>query len=97
MQEILLREPDLTLTQCIDWCRAAEQTKIQSQKIEKYKLNVGYDIYEKDIKVTGCCSLVNALKNANSPENKCTLRVVITSAFYIHNSKDGRNGASVSY
>ena len=31
-REILLREPDLTLTQCIDRCRAAEQSKIQSQK-----------------------------------------------------------------
>ena len=54
MQEILLREPDLTLTQCIDWCRAAEQSKIQLQKIEKYnKLNVDNDTYEKDINVTG--------------------------------------------
>ena len=31
-QEILQREPDLTLTQCIDRCRAAEQSKIQSKK-----------------------------------------------------------------
>ena len=47
--EIFLREPDLTLTQCIDWCRAAEQSNIQSQKIEKYnKLNVGNDKYDKD-------------------------------------------------
>ena len=36
MQEILWREPNLTLTQCIDHCRAAEQSKILSQKIEKY-------------------------------------------------------------
>ena len=53
-REILLREPDLTLTQCIDRCRAAEQSKIQSQKIEKYeKLNVDDDTYEKDINATG--------------------------------------------
>lgn len=53
-REILLREPDLTLTQCIDRCRAAEQSKIQSQKIEKYdKLNVEDDTYEKDINATG--------------------------------------------
>ena len=51
--KILLREPDLTLTQCIDRCRAAEQSKIQSQKIEKYeKLNVDDDTYEKDINAT---------------------------------------------
>ena len=37
-REILPREPDLTLTQCIDRCRTAEQSKIQSQKIEKYKI-----------------------------------------------------------
>ena len=50
-REILLREPDLTLTQ---WCRAAEQSEIQSQKIEKYdKLNVSNDTYEKDNTVTG--------------------------------------------
>ena len=54
MREILLREPDLTLTQCIDRCRAAEQSKIQLQKIEKYeKLNVDDDTYEKDINATG--------------------------------------------
>lgn len=54
MREILLREPDLILTQCIDRCRAAEQSKIQSQKIEKYdKLNVEDDTYEKDINATG--------------------------------------------
>ncbi len=53
-REILLREPDLTLTQCIDRCRAAEQSKIQSQKIENYeKLNVDDDTYEKDINATG--------------------------------------------
>ena len=53
-REILLREPDLTLTQCIDQCRAAEQSKIQSQIIEKYeKLNVDDDTYEKDINATG--------------------------------------------
>ena len=53
-REILLREPDLTLTQCIDRCRAAEQSKIQSQKIEKYeKSNVDDDTYEKDIHATG--------------------------------------------
>ena len=53
-REILLREPDLTLTQCIDRCRAAEQCTIQSQKIEKYgKLNVDDDTYEKDINATG--------------------------------------------
>ena len=53
-REILLREPDLTLTQCIDRCRAAEQSKIQSQKIVKYeKLNVDDDTYEKDINATG--------------------------------------------
>ena len=52
--EIPLRDPDLTLTQCIDWSRAAEQSKIQSQKIEKYdKLNVDNDTYEKDINATG--------------------------------------------
>ena len=34
-QEILQREPDLTLTQCIDRCRAAEQSNIKSQKNEK--------------------------------------------------------------
>ena len=34
MQEILLREPDITLTKCTDWCRAAEQSKIQSQKLK---------------------------------------------------------------
>ena len=45
---------NLTLTQCIDRCRAAEQSKIQSQKIEKYeKLNVDEDTYEKDINATG--------------------------------------------
>ena len=39
-REILRREPDLALTQCIDQCRATEQSKIQWQKIEKYdKLN----------------------------------------------------------
>ena len=37
--EILLREPDFTLIQCIDQCRAAEQSKIQSQKIEKKATN----------------------------------------------------------
>ena len=53
-REILLGEPDLTRTQCIDRCRAAEQSKIQSQKIEKYdKLNVDNDTYEKDINATG--------------------------------------------
>ena len=53
-REILLREPDLTLTQCIDRCRTAEQSKIQSRKIEKYeKLNVDDDTYEKDINATG--------------------------------------------
>ena len=42
------------MTQCIDRCRAAEQSKIQSQKIEKYeKLNVDDDTYEKDINATG--------------------------------------------
>ena len=47
-RKILLREPDLTLTQCTDRCRAAEQSKIQSQKIEKYKkLNVDDDIQER--------------------------------------------------
>ena len=54
MEKILQREPDLTLTQCIDCCRAAEQSKIQSQKIEKYdKLYVDNDTYEKDINATG--------------------------------------------
>ena len=53
-REILLREPDLTLARCIDRCRAAEQSKIQSQKIEKYeKLNVDDDTYEKDVNATG--------------------------------------------
>ena len=53
-REILMREPDLTLTLCTDRCRAAEQSKIQSQKIEKYeKLNVDDDTYEKDINATG--------------------------------------------
>ena len=53
-REINLREPDLTLTQCIDRCRATEQSKIHSQKIEKYeKLNVDDDAYEKDINATG--------------------------------------------
>ena len=50
-QEILLREPNLTLTQCIDRCKAVEQSNIQLQKIEKFdKLNV--DTYEKDINAT---------------------------------------------
>ena len=53
-REILLREPDLTLTQCIDRCRVAEQSKIQSQKFKKYnKLNVDNDTDEKDINATG--------------------------------------------
>ena len=52
-REILPRGPNLTLTQFIDRCRAAQQSKIQSQKIEKYdKLNVDNDTYEKDINAT---------------------------------------------
>jgi len=52
-REILLREPDLTLSQCIDRCRAAEQSKIQSERIEKFdKLNVD-DTYDKHINATG--------------------------------------------
>ena len=54
MRETLLRELDLTMTQCIDRYRATEQSKIESQKPEKYdKLNVVNDTYEKGITLTG--------------------------------------------
>ena len=53
-REILQKETDLTLSQCIDRWRAVEQNKIRSQKVEKYdKLNVDNDTYEKDINATG--------------------------------------------
>ena len=53
-REILQGEPDLTMTQCIDRNGATEQSKIESQKIEKYdKSNVDNDTYEKDITLTG--------------------------------------------